>query len=72
VVLHLDGAPAGWCQVAPRPQFPRLFHTNGLALKDAEDTAIWSIVCVYLTRAARGRNHADLLAWRHHRPADEW
>jgi GNAT superfamily N-acetyltransferase len=61
LVLYLDGAPAGWCQVAPRPQFPRLFHTRGLALDDPDNTSTWSIVCVYLTKAARGHNHADLL-----------
>src|SRR5262249_26987566 len=50
-----------WCQVAPRVRFPRVFHTRGLALDDADDTSAWSIVCVYLTKAARGHNHADLL-----------
>ena len=61
LVLYVDGAPAGWCQVAPRPQFPRLFRTRGLEPGDATDTSVWSIVCVYLTRAARGHSHADLL-----------
>jgi len=61
LVLYADGAPAGWCQVAPRPQFPRLFRTRGLEPGDAGDSSVWSIVCVYLTRAARGHRHGDLL-----------
>src|SRR5205085_1002219 len=47
LVLYLDGAPAGWCQIAPRPAFPRLFHTRGLALADPNDATVWSIVCIY-------------------------
>jgi GNAT superfamily N-acetyltransferase len=61
LVLYVDGAPVGWCQVAPRPQFPRLFATRGLDLHDPGDTSVWSIVCVYLGGAARGQGHADVL-----------
>ena len=61
LILYADGAPAGWCQVAPRPQFPRLFRTRGLEPGDAGDSSVWSIVCIYLTRAARGNRHGDLL-----------
>ena len=61
LVLYLDGAPAGWCQIAPRPAFPRLFHTRGLALADPNDATVWSIVCIYLTKAARGHGRSDLL-----------
>jgi GNAT superfamily N-acetyltransferase len=61
LVLYLAGTPAGWCQVAQRPHFPRLFHTRGLVLEDAKDISIWSIVCVYLTKAARGHRYSDVL-----------
>jgi hypothetical protein len=30
LLLYQDDQPAGWCQVAPRPGFWRLFHTRGL------------------------------------------
>lgn len=61
LVLYVDGEPSGWCQVAPRPGFPRLFATRGLDLGDRDDTSVWSIVCVYLAKAARGHAHADVL-----------
>jgi GNAT superfamily N-acetyltransferase len=61
LVLYLDGVPAGWCQIAPRPGFPRLFHTRGLDVDGPDDTEVWSIVCVYLVRTARGAGHADRL-----------
>jgi len=61
LVLYVDGEPAGWCQIAPRTGFPRLFSTRGLDLADRDDTSVWSIVCVYLGRAARGQGHAGTL-----------
>lgn len=52
----------GWCQVAPRTQFHRLFHTRGLRLADdADGKAVWSIVCVFVDRSARGQGIADEL-----------
>lgn len=62
LVAYLDETPVGWCQVAPRPSFPRLFNTRGLDVDDPEDHSVWSIVCVYVARSARGRGIADLLA----------
>lgn len=61
VLAYHDRVPVGWCQVAPRPNFPRLFHTRGLGLRDPADTSVWSIVCVYLTRPARGGGVSDAL-----------
>jgi GNAT superfamily N-acetyltransferase len=61
LVLYADDDPVGWTQVAPRTSFPRLFHTKGIAVADPQDASVWSIVCVYLSAAARGAGHADRL-----------
>ncbi|ACQ80529.1 GCN5-related protein N-acetyltransferase [Beutenbergia cavernae DSM 12333] len=61
LVLRLDGVPVGWCQVAPRAEFQRLFHTRGLELTDPADPDVWSIVCVYVAKTARGRGLAGAL-----------
>lgn len=56
-----DGTPVGWCQVAPRPGFRRLFHTRGLDLDDPDDASVWSIVCVFVVEAGRGVGVSDAL-----------
>jgi len=55
LLLYQDDQPAGWCQVAPRPDFWRLFHTRGLRLERPDDPSVWSITCVYVARGARGQ-----------------
>jgi GNAT superfamily N-acetyltransferase len=55
LLLYQDDQPAGWCQVAPRPDFWRLFHTRRLRLEHPDDPSVWSITCVYVARGARGQ-----------------
>jgi GNAT superfamily N-acetyltransferase len=61
LLLYRDGRPVGWCQVAPRPDFWRLFHTRGLDLENPDDASVWSITCVYVARGARGEGVAGQL-----------
>jgi GNAT superfamily N-acetyltransferase len=62
VLAYRNGTPVGWCQVAPRPEFYRLLHTRGLALSDATaGSSVWSIVCVFVERTARGKGVPDAL-----------
>ncbi|MFC6733201.1 GNAT family N-acetyltransferase [Haladaptatus sp. DYSN1] len=53
ILAFLDGEPAGWCSVAPRETFVRLARSP--VMKPIDDTPVWSIVCFYVDRAARGR-----------------
>lgn len=55
LLLYQDDQPIAWCQVAPRLDFWRLFHTRGLRLEHPGDASVWSITCVYVTRGARGQ-----------------
>jgi GNAT superfamily N-acetyltransferase len=61
-LLLYDGAePIGWCSVAPRPVFPRLFHTKGINPADPEDASVWSVVCIFVKRDYRRQGGAGKL-----------
>lgn len=53
LVAYLDGEPAGWCNVEPRPSFDRLVTmrlTWAGRQEDRTDDGVWSVVC-FVTRA---------------------
>ena len=55
-----DGAPVGWCAVAPRDAFPRILHSP--VLRPVDDApACWAIVCFYVVRGERGGGVAAAL-----------
>jgi GNAT superfamily N-acetyltransferase len=53
LVLYAGSEPVGWCSVAPRPSFPRLFHTKGINVEDPQDVSVWSVVCVFVQKGYR-------------------
>ena len=57
LLATVDGAPAGWVAVAPRPQYQRLPRTRAIAAalpaEDWTDPAVWSVVCFVITRDHR-------------------
>jgi GNAT superfamily N-acetyltransferase len=53
LVGYLDGTPAGWISLGPRPQYLRLRRSP--VMKPVDDTDVWSVVCSYVPRASRGR-----------------
>ena len=58
VLGYLDGAPSGWCAVAPRPSYTRLARSRvlaGVPQEDAGDPAVWSVTCFVVRRTARRR-----------------
>ena len=61
LLLYVDAEPAGWCSVAPRPVFPRLFHTKGINPEDPEDASVWSVVCIFVRREHRRQGVAGKL-----------
>jgi GNAT superfamily N-acetyltransferase len=54
---YLDGEPVAWCAVAPRKTFRPL---GGVEDADAS-TVVWSVVCFFVPRAARGRGMAGAM-----------
>ncbi|HZZ98038.1 MAG TPA: GNAT family N-acetyltransferase [Jatrophihabitantaceae bacterium] len=54
-----DGAPAGWCAVAPRAAYPRL-ATSTLVTTPDED-GLWAVTCFVVRTAVRRRGLAEPL-----------
>jgi GNAT superfamily N-acetyltransferase len=55
LVAYLDGAPVGWCAVAPRPAFQRLMQSQTTVpwagrAEDKADASVWAVTC-FVTRA---------------------
>jgi GNAT superfamily N-acetyltransferase len=53
VLAYVDGAPAGWCSVAPRASYHRLTHSRTIPTVD--EVPVWSIVCFVVRPAFRRR-----------------
>lgn len=51
LLAYLDGEPMAWCSVAPRPAYRRL---GGPEDPDLDPSRVWSIVCFFVARGARG------------------
>jgi GNAT superfamily N-acetyltransferase len=54
LMAYVDGVPAGWVSVAPRPVFGALARSRLLAPLD--DVPVWSIVCFFIARPYRRSN----------------
>jgi GNAT superfamily N-acetyltransferase len=64
VVGYLDGEPAGWCAVAPRPGYTRLTRSpllRGLPDPPLDDPSVWSVTCFVVRRPARRRGLSSVL-----------
>jgi GNAT superfamily N-acetyltransferase len=52
LLAYRDGAPVGWCAVAPRETYSRVL--NSRVLRPADDApACWAVVCFYVLRSER-------------------
>lgn len=66
LVAYLDGEPAGWCAVEPRPHYTGLVRVFTIPWKDRDedpaDPGVWAVTC-FVTRAGfRKRGIASALA----------
>lgn len=59
VIAYLDGAPVGWCAVAPREDYPALERSRILAPVD--ERPVWSISCLFIERRWRRQGIATAL-----------
>ena len=53
ILAYAEGAPIGWCALAPREDYARLEGSRVLARVD--DKPVWSVVCFFIAKAWRGR-----------------
>ena len=60
LLAYRDGAPVGWCAVAPREDFPRILNSPTIKPFD-DDPGCWSIVCFYTLRGERRGGVANAL-----------
>ncbi len=51
IIAYVDGAPAGWCSLAPRETFSRLGRSR--ILKKVDDAPVWSVVCFFVDKKFR-------------------
>lgn len=51
VIAYSDGAPVGWCAIAPREAYPTLERSRTLTRVDA--TPVWSVTCFFIAKHAR-------------------
>jgi len=53
LLAYQDGEPVGWCSVAPRETYQAVERSRVIARGEGED--VWSIVCLFIARTARGK-----------------
>lgn len=53
IIAYVDGEPAGWCSVSPRPQLIGMKREG--EFRRFADPDIWSVICFYVPEAQRGR-----------------
>jgi GNAT superfamily N-acetyltransferase len=66
LVAYLDGEPAGWCAVEPRPAYPRLLLKTRVPwegrAEDKTDASVWAVTCFVTRVGFRGRGISRALA----------
>ena len=53
ILAYQGETPVGWCSVAPRQAFGALNRSR--VLRPVDDRPVWSIVCFYVPKEARGQ-----------------
>lgn len=48
-----DGSPVGWISLSPREQYEKLRRSP--VMKPVDDRPVWSIICFFVDKRARGR-----------------
>lgn len=60
LIAYEDDVPVGWVSVAPREAFGQLTGSRSYGPLEDEDR-VWSIVCFYVDRRAKGRGVREVL-----------
>jgi GNAT superfamily N-acetyltransferase len=58
LVAYVDGEPAGWVAIEPRPAYPKLRGSRVLWAgrdEDKEDDSVWAVTCFGVRKGYRGR-----------------
>jgi GNAT superfamily N-acetyltransferase len=63
LIAYVDGVPAGWVKVSPRPAQPRLALTRNFqrSPEPFDDPSVWAITCFVVRREFRGKGLSEKL-----------
>ena len=59
LIGYEDGSPVGWVSLSPREDYAKLRRSP--VMKPVDDKPVWSIVCFFVDRGARGRGVSEAL-----------
>lgn len=59
LIGYEDGSPVGWISLSPREDYAKLRRSP--VMKPVDDRPVWSIVCFFVDRRARGRGVSEAL-----------
>jgi GNAT superfamily N-acetyltransferase len=57
LIGYEDGVPVAWVSLGPRDDYPKLRRSP--IMKPVDDRPVWSIVCFFVDRRARGKGLAE-------------
>ena len=57
LIGYEDGVPVAWVSLGPREDYTKLRRSP--VMKPVDDRPVWSIVCFFVDRAARGRGLSE-------------
>ena len=53
ILAYAGSEPVGWCSVGPRETYPVLDRSR--VMKRLDDRPVWSVVCLFVAKAFRGK-----------------
>jgi GNAT superfamily N-acetyltransferase len=59
LIGYEDGSPVGWVSISPREDYLRLRRSP--VMKPLDDEPVWSIVCFFVDKKARGKGFTEEL-----------
>jgi GNAT superfamily N-acetyltransferase len=59
LIGYRDGEPIAWVSLGPREDYAKLARSS--VMKPVDDQPVWSVVCFYTAKEARGQHLAELM-----------
>ena len=59
LIGYRDGEPIAWVSLGPREDYAKLARSS--VMKPVDDKPVWSVVCFYVAKEARGEHLAELM-----------
>ena len=59
LIGYRDGKPIAWVSLGPREDYAKLARSS--LMKPVDDKAVWSVVCFYTAKEARGEHLAEVM-----------